>query len=83
MIGKVAIVNRTKTRAGVFVRGYGYSVLLGKELPISIGDEISGNLRDMGSEVLLNKSQNLEFEAFIDDCDQDQETIKQSVYSSR
>jgi hypothetical protein len=80
MIGTVKIINKQRSRAGVLVRGYGYSVLLGDDLPLEIGDEVDGNLRDMGEELLFNVTQGIRFDAFIDDADQDDDLIVQSVF---
>ena len=83
MIGKISVINSTKTRAGVFVENYGYSVLQGDELPISIGDEISGALRDIGDSTFFNKSRQISFEATVDDYDQGKTVIRQSILGKK
>jgi hypothetical protein len=79
MIGTVKIVNPQCTRAGVFVEGYGFSVLEASELPASVGDKISGDLRSTGDEQLRNLTKGEDFEARIDDYDQGKKEITKSV----
>ena len=70
MLGTVKLINAKKTRAGVLVEGFGFSVLFGDELPLEIGHQISGDLRSLGEETLRNISSGAVFDAFIDDFDQ-------------
>jgi hypothetical protein len=82
MIGTVKLINSKKTRAGVWIDGFGFSVLLGEELPLEIGHQVSGGLRNLGEETLQNLSTKEIFDVFIDDFDQDQHEIRNSVSRS-
>jgi len=79
MLGTVKFINPRKTRAGVWIDGFGFSVLLSEKLPLEIGHQISGELRNLGEETLRNISSGVIFDAFIDDFDQGYEEIKLSV----
>lgn len=79
MIGTVKTMNRARTRAGVFLDGFGFAVLLGDNLPVELGDVVEGNLRSLGEEVLLNRRTSKTFAVFIDDFDQDENEIRKSI----
>lgn len=83
MLGTVKLVNSKKTRAGVWIEGFGFSVLQGDELPLDIGHQIRGELRSLGGESLENLTTQETFEAFIDDYDQDVSEIRNSVFHVR
>ena len=78
MTGKVRAINQQKGFIAVETDSNEFSVfeLLGG-YDVEIGDVISGDLKSLGGETVINKTQSEEMDVFIQDCHCDAQRVRQ------